>query len=156
VAEKRRLPVLQNKSEDEAEVERPPWHWSAIGVVAIFLGWLPLVMVVDALLAKMAPSDGENVAASTRIGTLVAVGSSFALACFGAGYLIGRFGDRAGKREATVAGAAAAVVAWLIGLRGGATGGVLTWAVLLVVLVALAAPVCRFGASRGLRARLPR
>lgn len=149
---KRRLPVLKNGAEEIEE--RPPWHWAGIGVVAIFLAWLPLVMMVDWLLSRWVPPDGlDAVSVRMRVLMLFVVAMSFATACFGAGYLVGRFGDRAGKREASVSGVIAAVIAWLIGLRGGAIGGLLAWALMLVVLLGIAVPSARWGARRGLRRR---
>ncbi len=39
---------------------------------------------------------------------------AFAIACFAGGFLVGRFGAKAGAKEATVAGFLAAAVAWAL------------------------------------------
>jgi tRNA-(ms[2]io[6]A)-hydroxylase len=141
---KRHLPMLP-KAEVAAEEEddRPPWHWAAIGAVAVFVLWLPLAAALHGLLGN---------AAGVAAGVVNAGG--FALACFGSGFLVGRYGGRAGKREATAGAAAASALACLIAalqLRG----GVLTWVVILAIFVGIGAGSARLGGALGLARRAP-
>ncbi len=165
---KRRLPVLQNK-EDEGD-ERPPWHWSAIGAVAIVLVWLPLSML-SGLIARRTYAryvPGDDAAATARaieamsagqklwLGFLVVLGPlvSLALAAFAGGVMVGRFGGRAGKREAAVAGlSAAGVSAALSAPAMLADTGPVTWAFTAAFLLGLAALAAYFGGTLGLRLR---
>jgi tRNA-(ms[2]io[6]A)-hydroxylase len=144
MAEKRRLPLIQSNAEPPS-APRPAWHWVPIGVVAIFLAWIPLLMVSLALF-------GRRSTAAVIAGALASV----VVGCFGAGYLVGRFGERAGKREATLAGVCAAFLAWLISvLRGQLHGGVVVAVVVLAVLAPLFGAFTRVGAARGVKARKP-
>lgn len=126
----RRLPVIQSKAPEDAEAQaRPPWHWVLIGAGIAFTSWIPLAMLalwagrklaasVADLSRPEALSGGERVAAGAAI--LLPLLVSFVVACAGAGALVGRFGGRAGRREAALAGAVAALAAWLIALASGA------------------------------------
>lgn len=99
----RRLPVIQNKAPEDAEAEeRPPWHWVLIGTGFVITIWLPLVMI------------------AVWIGGALPVLLSLALACGAGGALVGRFGGRAGVREATLSGVVAAACAWGLALLSGA------------------------------------
>jgi len=140
---KRRLPVLKNEDvADEADLERPPWHWSAIGAVAIFVLWWPLTFLTGAL---DQPMLGDVAAAAVNL-------LGFVLAAFGGGAIVGRFGGKAGLKEATVAGVAPAVILCvMVALQGTPLG---LSAVLLVVLVAAGAGASRAGGWLGLRKRL--
>jgi hypothetical protein len=138
MAERRHLPIAGQSRAPEpgslpdpmADEERPPWHWSGIGAVLIFVLWLPLAMVgqwvsgrlVGALLppgseaelaAYMAAASGGKrlLLAAASVGPL-ALG--FAVACVAGGALVGRHGGAAGRKEATVAGLAAASTAWAL------------------------------------------
>lgn len=142
---KRRLPLAPRAEVAEPKDEqRPPWHWSAIGVVGIFVFWLPLAMVVNAALGARTGALGAALNAA-----------AFALASFGAGYSIGRFGGAAGRREAAVAGAAAALVATAIAAWGAAKLGDLLAALLLVlaVMAPLGAGAAWAGGALGVRGR---
>ncbi|WP_433930124.1 hypothetical protein AB3662_39970 [Sorangium cellulosum] len=151
--EKRKLPVLQSSGDEEGE-DRPPWHWIALGTVATFIAWLPLAGLVNTLLRRMLERAGEA-EAPTRV-RLAMVGLNviaFALAGVAGGYLVGRFGGRAGRREAAASGAVVAALAWALALADGAPAGALGWALLLVVMVAIGSAASYAGGSAGLRAR---
>lgn len=109
----RRLPVLQSSSDDGAE--RPPWHYIAIGAGFTITLWLPLAVVatwVGVWLAAWAPwVSALNVLPLTL---------SFLLACFASAALVGRFGGKAGVREAILANLfGSAVLLGLAALAGG-------------------------------------
>jgi tRNA-(ms[2]io[6]A)-hydroxylase len=125
----RRLPVLQESAAPDDG--RPAWHWVFIGALFALSIWLPLSMlglwVASRLwnLVEPPPSaeglnrfDWHVVAGMASIHLL-----GFALACLASGALVGRFGNRAGVREAVqgcvLAGAIAALGAALLGAGGG-------------------------------------
>jgi MFS family permease len=149
-APKRRLPMLPKvEVADESDEERPPWHWSAIGAVAVFIAWLPLAYIVNGPLGRL--FDGGAAAPIAAVALNVA---AFAAAAFGGGYLVGRFGGRAGVKEATVCGVAAAVIAWALAVVQ-ARSGVLVWIMLLTGVAMIGAGSARFGGRAGLRGRKP-
>ena len=99
----RRLPVLQ--SNDDAAARRPRWHYFLIGCGFAVTLWLPLAMLalwLGPLLAGWGSNRDAQALPSPERAGLVALPLlvSFFLACFGAGSLVGRFGDAAGRREA--------------------------------------------------------
>jgi tRNA-(ms[2]io[6]A)-hydroxylase len=159
VAERKRLPILQEPKppaeggEDEA-ASRPPWHWVGFGTVAIFAAWLPLAYAAAALaqralshwfgdatspeeiaarLGALSPEDRVRVALVQTVPHALAL----ALASFGGGFLVGRFGPNAGAREAAVAGVAVSLVAILTSC--GAAGGSLAVLVVLPIAVGFSA-----------------
>jgi tRNA-(ms[2]io[6]A)-hydroxylase len=143
---KRRLPLAPKVDVAQPEDEdRPPWHWSAIGVVGIFVFWLPLAAIVNGVLG-----------ARTGAITVLLNALAFALASFGAGLLVGRYGAKAGRREAAVSGCAAALTASLVALpqslQAGA-GGVVTWLLLLAVLGAIGGGAAWAGGAIGVSRR---
>jgi tRNA-(ms[2]io[6]A)-hydroxylase len=149
-APKRRLPVVQANPvvEQDAEEVRTPWHWVAFGVVAAFCAWLPLAALAASVSSRLLANPG------TRLFAVALHGASFVLACGAAGFLVGRFGGRAGRREATASGLAASALAWVLGLsQGGATGGVLGWGALLVVLATLGSAAAAMGGGLGVKNR---
>lgn len=149
-APKRRLPLLPKvEVADESDEDRPPWHWSAIGAVAVFIAWLPLAYIVNGPLGRL--FDGGP---SASIAAVTLNIGAFAAAAFGGGYLVGRFGGRAGVKEATVSGVAAAVIAWALAVMQ-ARGGVLVWIMLLTGVAMIGAGSARFGGRFGLRGRKP-
>jgi hypothetical protein len=77
--------------------------------------------------------------------------AAFALASFAGGVLVGRFGQKTGPREATVAGAATAAIAWLIGVAGGAVS-IAPALIALVLLATVGGATARAGGALG-RAR---
>jgi tRNA-(ms[2]io[6]A)-hydroxylase len=141
---KRRLPLLPRAEVAvEGDEDRPPWHWSAIGAVGVFVLWLPLAILVDGLLARSIPEGGGLAAINA---------AAFALACFTSGFLVGRFGGKAGRREAMVGGAAAGMTAGLIAATQ-LLKGLLTWGLILAVLVALGGGAARAGGALGVARR---
>lgn len=142
MAERRQLPILNQKmapaagtvAPPEEDDDRPPWHWSAIGAVLVFTLWLPLAMagqwVSRQLLLGLVPGGstsqvGEfltNASTSAQLSVKVAmVGpplTSFAFACISGGALVGYFGGKAGRKEATVGGLVAATTAWALTAAG--------------------------------------
>jgi hypothetical protein len=149
-APKRRLPMLaKTEVADESDEDRPPWHWSAIGAAAIFLAWLPLAYIVNGPLGGL--FNGGLVAKIAAVGLNIA---AFAIASFGGGYLIGRFGGKAGVKEATVCGVAAAAVAWALAAAQ-ARSGLLVWIMLLTGMAMIGAGSSRVGGRFGLHGRKP-
>jgi hypothetical protein len=167
--EKRRLPVLNSAPHDEPDEERPPWHWSAIGVVAIFVVWLPLAYVANGVVAR-ALREGASAATSAPVRVVaVMIGSNvlaFGVAAFAGGFIVARFGAKAGRREATVSGFAAGAIAWALSFASllaapramapDMTMVAANWLVLLAVMGALGAGVANLGGRLGLRMRGPR
>lgn len=112
----RRLPVLQSSSSDDA-TQRPRWHYLIIGAGFTITLWLPLAVVAMWAGSRLAlwVFDVPNEAAlPAAVGTASAAQKSWAaalqalplmlsffLACFGSAVLVGRFGGKAGVREAT-------------------------------------------------------
>jgi tRNA-(ms[2]io[6]A)-hydroxylase len=149
---KRHLPIApKTEVASEVDEDRPPWHWSAIGVVAIFIAWFPLVLLVNLAVKHLL---GEGPASVFMMAAMVlSHAGAFALACFGGGFLVGRFGARAGRREATVSGIVAAVLAWLITAVAGARSMPVFWIFLLTSLAALGAGCARAGGAFGISRR---
>jgi tRNA-(ms[2]io[6]A)-hydroxylase len=137
--------VLQEASSDDA---RPPWHWTLIGALFALSIWVPLAMLSSWIAARAvrrvvgeSPPDAiadqlTSAAGGTRAALWLAVTAtpmlSFAVACLAAGALVGRFGQRAGAKEAAFGGAlAAAAGAMLSAVQAG-------WVFSLVGLAVLA------------------
>jgi hypothetical protein len=68
---------------------------------------------------------------------------------------VGRFGGRAGQREATASGVVAATLAWLLAMTQGRASEILVWALLLVIVALLGAGGAYLGGRRGLKRRKP-
>jgi tRNA-(ms[2]io[6]A)-hydroxylase len=146
---KRRLPVLQAKDAEDEGPERPPWHWIFVGAGTTTIAWLGLAMVTNAI-AKNLAAGSERSAATVMVGgNLLSLG----LAALAGGLLVGRFGGRAGKREATMGGGLAAVAGWVFATLVAPLGSFVTSAVVLALLVALAMATARAGAMWALRLR---
>jgi len=173
MASRRRLPVLSNDPPpvptDGAAEARPPWHWVGFGTVAIFAAWLPLAYVAGALSARaMAAHFGADaskdaidhaLAAMTsleraRLMALVALPNllGLALAAFGGGFTVGRFGHGTCAREAAMSGAVTALVASAIAWAGITVASVVAAVVTFGVAAGFAAWGGRFGAARRPRA----
>ena len=155
---KRRLPLAPRIDvADEADEDRPPWHWSGFGAIGVLVLWLPLAFIVNGLL-KGAGDAVDAVDLRVEVAMIALNAAAFALASFGAGFLVGRFSGKAGRREATVAGLAAAAVAWGLaavqGLRADLVT-VVTWALILAVMSTLGAGAGRAGGALGVRRRKP-
>ena len=159
---KRRLPVLQPR-DDDGEL-RPPWHWAVIGLVAMLLAWIPLAFVtkagIKAVMDTMLPSDPEAamhafaaLSPLQRLGIqlMVVLGPMLPLVAGGVlgGLLVGRFGVGAGKREAMLGGAGAAIVMAL--LEGTQRKGLAELVMVAAVMMALAIIAARIGAALGQR-----
>jgi len=123
----RRLPVIQSKDSDDALAEsRPTWHWILIGAGFAITIWLPLAAVANWAAARL------------PLGPMPII-VSFALACFAAGILVGRFGGKSKAREAGLGGLVGAAVTWGVAALGGA---LTPWPLAVASLVVLAA--CAF------------
>jgi tRNA-(ms[2]io[6]A)-hydroxylase len=169
VAERRRLPVLQNKpasqGSDGDDEHRPPLHWVGFGVVAIFAAWLPLTYVAGAVSARLlkerfgaAPASdlvlstlhGMNAGEQLRLLAIVALPglASLAVAAFGGGFIVGRFGSGTGAREAASAGAIAALLASAMAWSSATASSIVAAVVTLAVAAAFAGWGGRVGARR--------
>ncbi|MCU0682375.1 MAG: hypothetical protein MUF34_08990 [Polyangiaceae bacterium] len=142
-APRRRLPVVGAGSPPPDD-ERPPWHWSGIGAVLTLASWLPLAWLSTwlsrRLLSSVIPGEGPEALASflaqasNRDRALVqaclavpAVAAYAGGSLFG-GYLVGRFGGKAGPKEAGVGGLAAGSVVWaLTAADGGLVARLWLW-----------------------------
>ncbi|WP_394825290.1 hypothetical protein [Pendulispora albinea] len=164
MAEKRRLPLLKENPHQPApgsdEERRPAWHWVGFGVVIILAAWLPLAYVAEfvkgrvitaalgpvesqdqATLAIAALSSGERARLTAWLVALPAVALS--VGALAGGYVVGRWSDKAGWREA---GAAGAVVGILTGVLAFASGTMTPAALLPIALTAVLAAL---GGRRG-------
>ena len=114
----RRLPVLQSSSDEGAS--RPPWHYLVIGAGFTITLWLPLAVVgtwAGALLNSWAPRSAVLQVAPLML--------TFLVACLASAVFVGRFGGKAGVREAILGNLlGSAVVLGLAGLGGGVGPGV--------------------------------
>lgn len=171
VAERRRLPVLNNppsnkdaegeepEGEDEA---RPPWHWVGFGTVAIFSAWLPLAYVAGAASRKVmtsrfgedASKDAIDLALAAmsageraRLMATVALPGIFglAIAAFGGGFVVGRFGPGTGPREAAMSGAVTAFIASAMAWSGVTSSSIVAALVTFAIAIGFAAWGGRFG-----------
>jgi len=178
-APKRRLPIVSNSGGGSAgagaggggggadeEQDRPPWHWSVIGAAAIFLAWLPLTMLASYATAGLVARAGADVDPSAAAGAdvpahvpilIIAMPTlAFGIASFAGGFMVGRYGGKAGRKEATVAGFIAAAVAWALAASQPVAGpgpGALAWVIILVTIAGLGAGVAYAGGRFGLRRR---
>lgn len=148
---KRRLPLVKDTPSD-VEEDRPAWHWAAIGTIALFLAWLPLLFLAHAAIAPLVPTDPVSAPPRAQAALIAVDLIALALASFVAGYLVGRVGARTTPREAMVSGFSAALLAWLVGVAGLRDRPV-AWLLVLVVLLAVAGGFARLGGRRGRRAR---
>lgn len=117
----RRLPVLQSSSDDAPQ--RPPWHYLVIGAGFTVTLWMPLAMLASWLgsrLAQWAPGAGAL--------QVVPLMLSFLLACFASAVLVGRFGGKAGVREAVLGNLLGSAVVLGLASLGGGVGIVLALA----------------------------
>ncbi|HEX7668568.1 MAG TPA: hypothetical protein VF395_03245 [Polyangiaceae bacterium] len=138
----RRLPVIQTSAaEDEVAASRPTWHWVLIGAGLTVTLWAPLVAIATPLGLRLAshvlavPIDTFAAEApprlsprqATLLGALVSAPLllAFAIAGFGAGALVGRFGGRARAAHAALGAAGAGCLASSLALV--AKGGI-SWA----------------------------
>ena len=169
MSERRRLPVLSNTpppeaGDDEGE-ERPPLHWVGFGTVAIFAAWLPLAYVAGAVSSRVMTSrfggDASQEAIALGVAAMDPGGrarlmatvalpglAALAIAAFGGGFVVGRFGDRTGTREAALSGVACAIVTSILAWSGVTLTAVAGVIVTALVAVGFAAWGGRFGLRR--------
>lgn len=140
--DKRRLPVLQ-ASGAEPEEPRPPWHWVGFGAVAVFVAWLPLAYVAEAVGRRLAGRALDDLAQLTRHERLVVFAKigipqalALAIAAAGGGFLVTRFGSGTRRRDAAYAGLCVGLLA--LGL---------TYAQMGVSLAPLVVPLLAAGAA---------
>jgi tRNA-(ms[2]io[6]A)-hydroxylase len=174
VAERRRLPVLQDKppsgSGGEGEDEqRPPLHWVGFGVVAIFAAWLPLTYLAGSISARLLrarfgaapPAEavlsmlrGMDAGEQVRLLAIVALPglAALAVAAFGGGFVVGRFGSGTGAREAAWAGAVTALLASAMAWSSATASSIVAAATTLAVAAVFSGWGGRFGARRARRA----
>jgi hypothetical protein len=138
----RRLPLLQeNKS--ETEEQRPAWHWIGFGAAAIFIVWLPLAYLAEAVSRRLVVGRigaGERVledlsVAERRAALVMLVAPqaiALLLASLSGGLLVTRFGKGTRVRDAALAGLMVGLLA--LGLTYAQTGPSL--AALVVPLIA--------------------
>ncbi len=123
--------------------DRPPWHWSGIGAVLTFSFWLPLaaaaIWLSQSLLGRVIPGEGpEAIAtflarASGRERALVWAAQiapgfvAYTASVSAAGYVVGRFGGRAGAKEAAVGGLVAGTAAAALAAPGSGGLAALLW-----------------------------
>ena len=173
MAERRRLPVVQEPRpatppEGEDEEARPPWHWIGFGVVAIFAAWLPLAAAAGALARRAYEATfgagAAEVEVARALGAMTsgerlrftlsqAVPQAFALAlaAFAGGFLVGRFGKGTRPREAAICGAATALMATALTIRGLELG--VATLVTVLVTFAIATGFAALGGRQGVRQR---
>ena len=171
-APKRRLPIVSSSggnrsSGDDETQDRPPWHWSGIGTAAIFLVWLPLTMIAgyagSRFIARLGVGEEPSVAADAgvRLQLQIVIATinivALGIASFAGGFLVGRFGGKAGRKEAAVAGFFAAAVAWALAASQsvGSSAVAFDWALILATIAPFSAAVAYFGGRYGLRRRPP-
>lgn len=159
--EKRRLPLIASSPEPEGEgtPDRPPWHWAGLGAMAVFFAWLPLAALVGSIIARVLRSAPEGGMAGAPLEVrLLMIGLhalAFVIASGLGGFLVGRFGGLAGRREASASGAVAAVVAWGIAFMQAPKTALLVWALLLIAIGAVGALGGFVGGRIGLALRPP-
>ena len=160
--------MIQSNSPDEGE-SRPPSQWVAIAAALALALWVPLVLLAlglgRALAARIAGVDDvSKLAAGAASATpmvrsavagalIVPALASLAGACAATGAIVGRFGGRAGAREAVLGCTLAALVAWGTSVSSGALRPWPVAAVTAVFLGALAALFAGLGARAGRRRR---
>jgi hypothetical protein len=159
----RRLPVLQNAPADE---ERPGRHWIAIGALFIFAIWAPLAMVsswvserlVHHFLGELPPTEFSlrlaDASEGDRFWLWFALTATpvlaYALACGASGALVGRFGGKAGPREAAAGGALSSIAAAVLMLLHASAD---VSAASLVVLVPVGVGAAWLGGTIGKKRR---
>jgi hypothetical protein len=141
---KRRLPVLSANAAP-SEPPRPPWHWIGFGAVAIFVVWLPLVSVADAISRRLVAGRAES--AWTLFALVVPHAAALVLAAVAGGFLVTRFGAGTRTREAWLAGLAVGLLA--LGLTWTSAGISLGPLVVPALATAAAAAGGAIGKRRG-------
>lgn len=164
---KKRLPVLkQTPEEEQGEEARPPWQWVGFGVGATFGAWLPLAYGASALGNKIvAGMLGELKTPEEVAAAVGALSSSDRARLYGAtiglpalalvlasvfgGWIVGRWGgDKAGPREAAMAGFAVGVIAVVLSFSA---AGISLYSLVVIPITSLA---CWLGGRLGMKRRI--
>ncbi len=128
--------MIQSAPAEEGS-KHPAWQWVGFGVVMIVTAWLPLAS--GAMLVT--PFDRPFLALACGVVPI-------AMASFGGGFVVGRWGKPAGAREALVAGLVTGILALV------ATG--LRWRFFhagMLAVPALTAPFAWLGGRYGVKRR---
>jgi len=158
----------KGNGDDAATADRPPWHWVGFGTIATFALWLPLVYAAEAFRHHLFVSKFGANAAREDIEHAFAMMSGmerfrwtametvphvlvFGLSAYAGGFLVGRWGNGTGPKEAALSGVVTAliadVLAWRVVAEGG-WGGILSMAVPLLLAVLCAWLGGRQGAKK--------
>ncbi|MET0594886.1 MAG: hypothetical protein ABW133_19455 [Polyangiaceae bacterium] len=130
----RRLTVLQESSAPDDG--RPAWHWTLIGALFTLSIWLPLAMLGMWVVARFILPAREHMTMDPELLFVLFFVPliTFGLASLAAGALVGRFGNRAGVKEAAGGSALAGAIGALVTLFQGDWRPVLSsFAVLVLV-----------------------
>ena len=170
MAERRRLPVIQNEPKEAPEEEeeseaRPPWHWVGFGTIAILAVWLALAYVAGAItrgmmqsrfgkdaseeqvqlaMAAMDANERARLMATIAIPNVLAL----AIAAFAGGFIVGRFGSGTGPKEAARSGAVVALIVSIVAWRGVSISSFVALVVVLAVAMGFAFWGGKFGVSK--------
>lgn len=128
--------AIDDVEDPGAPTARAPAAWILLGALAMFAIFMPLAYVAIGMLGALE----THTVAPTAIATAVCV----AIAAFGGGYIVGRFGGHARAREGALSGALLGLVLWAM-----------TRMLLGVVVLAITTPAAFFGARFGRRSRKP-
>lgn len=166
VTAKRRLPVIRDAASAPDDVPRPD-AWVGFGIALLFGAWLPLAYLGELvrrwILGRVIggalsgdPADFRAAWAALSDGARFGVGAvtfllhacPLAAASFAAGYVVGRWGKPAGRREAVLAAAGAVALVTLL-----AAWGTAEWTLVAAGLGAgaLSSISAFWGAVRGAR-----
>lgn len=159
-APKRKLPLLEKDHpsgplhDDEQSLPRPPWHWTAIGVVVIYLVWLPLAGLINSFVLNtfFEGMDSTTIGLAPLKARIILIGlnaAAFVLSSFAGGFMVGRFGKEAGLREATLSGIVAATIAWALAFVPSPSPALLVWTLVLLSMLILGALGAYGGAKIG-------
>jgi hypothetical protein len=153
---KRRLPLVGTggatgaSADDDDAAPRSVWQWVGFGAALLLTAWLPLAALVGALAAKLASGSQADPAGALRAGVAI-VGLhvvALALASFGGGFVVGRWGGSGvGVRTAALAGLSAGLAAVAV---ASVTMGFSPWS---FFILAVSLPGSAAGGWRGVRAR---
>jgi hypothetical protein len=164
---KKRLPVLKlTPEEEQGEEPRPPWQWVGFGVGATFGAWLPLAYGASALGNKIVAGILGDLKTPEEVSAAVAALSgadrarlygamiglpalALVIASIFGGWIVGRWGgDKAGPREAAMAGVATGLIAVVLSFSA---AGVSLYSLVVIPITALASWV---GGRLGMKRRI--
>jgi len=128
---KKRLPVLQDRVDDEIPPEdRPANQWVLASAVVTLLTWLILAGTGNAIVQRASPQS--------LTAMLVAnVGALFAASAV-AGAVTARLGKKAQRKHATWGAMITALFGWLLGFSQAAAPHLPVWLLSLALLVGIA------------------